>query len=551
MKTIESFLSTRNNKNSDKGVSASFIYNYYSSSETQTKDDVFFEEEEGLNVKNKFIRIEIPDDIVNSYRIGYLSSFYGKNTENFVQDIEDISKKSLNSFYIKFFNKLDKMYSNRRYFHHEIDDKEKKDLIDFYSADSNLNDSAIFGVFSSSNRISLFENDILNSNTQFSTRNSILAENTLLENNETYQSLIKKNLSLSIFDVMNNSSYPGANYFQNLKPLNSVINNFNLYGFSRLNCIKCGFLIEKYKKDLNNYVFLTGKFVSTMGNSNDVLIKNNFEDVAVQYGQTYKYVCYEVYLYTVPDYDNRFICNRYLLCDYPYFTKDIECIETEKPKPPINLQFQRLSKSSLKITWDEPSDYQYDIKGFQILKRRFLKKPYSIIQQLEGHLTTDFYFPEEILSESLIDRTPGEILFEYTDNTYQEGKIEIYTVRSIDAHGMFSNYSEQVAILYDPFEEKIITDYISPAGAQISKPNEFLNNKSLFFENRANIVENLPIVKNPEKFTLYVTPDFESVNLRGTAIPTYQDESQYKLTVLKINNLSKFEKTFGIENFNT
>ena len=555
MKLIDNFISVRNNKQEDKGISAEFIYNYYDSQETQDEDSSFVEDERNVNIKNRFIRIKIPESITRSYTQSLLASFYSREKENFVQDIESISKiKSLNSFYLNFFNKIDQIYPNRRNFINEIDTEEKKKLLSFYSADQTLHDNSIFGVFSSGKRISLFEEEINNANIQSSTREGIIAEKTLEEENDSYEELVKKNIKLK--SAMNSqiAGYKNANYFQNLKPLNSVINNFNLAGFSSVNSVKCGFLIEKYKKESDEtYTLLSGKFISTSENRESVTIKNEYEDIAVRYGQTYRYVCYEVYLYTVPDYKNRFICNRYLLCDYPHFTKDIECIENEAPKPPVSLMFKRLSRKSLRITWQEPSDYQYDIKGFQILKRSFLSRPFRIIGQLEGHLLTDYYFPEETTPESLITSTPGEINFEFIDNDYKEGKIQIYTIRSIDAHGMFSDYSEQVAILYDPFEQKVITDYISPLGASVFRPNELLNNKSLFFENKANIVDNLPSAKNPEKFTLYVTPDFQKIKIGESEIKNLIDENAgfYKFSVLKINNLSKYETTLKIENFNT
>jgi hypothetical protein len=113
---------------------------------------------------------------------------------------------------------------------------------------------------------------------------------------------------------------------------------------------------------------------------------------------------------------------------------------------------------------------------------------------------------------------------------------------------MFSKYSEQIAILYDYFEDKIIHDIVSDSGAKRNKPNEFVRQNSMFFENEADIVDNLPILKNVSKISLYVTPDFVQVKNDEEIIKMLEDK--YQFTFFRLNDLVQYKKIFSIKNFN-
>jgi len=104
--------------------------------------------------------------------------------------------------------------------------------------------------------------------------------------------------------------------------------------------------------------------------------------------------------------------------------------------------------------------------------------------------------------------------------------------------------------MFDPFEDKVIYDVISPEGAKRDKPNEKIKSKTLFFQNEVGVVDNLPFLQNVNKISLYVTPEFTKISRdNNQTINVFKDEAKFKFTILKLNTLSKYEKEFNIANF--
>jgi len=71
--------------------------------------------------------------------------------------------------------------------------------------------------------------------------------------------------------------------------------------------------------------------------------------------------------------------------------------------------------------------------------------------------------------------------------------------------------------------------------------------KSIFFKNKTNIVEKLPIAKNPSKITLYITPEFAEITKNDKSDLTLDEE--YQLTITKLNNMLIHKQNFKIKNF--
>jgi len=257
----------------------------------------------------------------------------------------------------------------------------------------------------------------------------------------------------------------------------------------------------------------------------------------------------DVYLYAYPDAENRFALNYYLFCDTPAVSEEITCRENIKPPPPLNLNFKYNEElRNLKIKWQEPTNYQYDAKGYQILRRYSLDEPFTVIKQLEGHHRHDDFRFSEIIDTQSREFNEGVIPYDFTDLSYEPGKITIYAIRTIDAHGLISDYSAQFAILYDPFEEELIIDCVSLKGASRDYPNEKVRERSIFFKNKVDIVDNLPTIKNPSKITLYITPEFGGYS--KSSINRKLLDEEYQFTITKLNNMSMYKEKFSITNFN-
>ena len=104
-----------------------------------------------------------------------------------------------------------------------------------------------------------------------------------------------------------------------------------------------------------------------------------------------------------------------------------------------------------------------------------------------------------------------------------------------------------MAILYDPFEQKLIVDLVSLSGAKRDFPNSILRSKSIFFKNKINVVEKLPIIKNPSKVTLYITPEFAEITRNDKSELTLDED--YQFTITKLNNMLIHKQNFKIKNF--
>lgn len=536
---IDHVFSLNNKKNNDLKVNSSFIYNYYERDETIV-DDSSINISDFSYYKKRFIRLDL-ENHNGLDRFDY-------NQNNFVEKIEELSKtNSLKGESILFFNKIDVLSPKRKFIINRLDNFEKSKIQNFYNKDklttfsNNLNYS---------HRMSYLIPETFDNNLDRINHFSDFPENDLYLNNQIYNELIFSNKDKEDFSSESSENINGS-IFNKCKVLERTVNEIDNYrqDYSIYNAIRCGLLIEKFVLENDKYRFLCGKFITKTKNSNSLELNSSYEDEAVKYGKTYRYVVSEVYLYSELDSNDNCILNKYLICDHPYITRDIECKENEAPPPPNNLKFRVTREGNLNIKWDEPSDYQYDARGYQILKRHSLEEPFRVIAQLEGHSSNDLYEPEEIIPEVFIKRTPDDVKYSYTDFSYEKGRITIYSIRTIDAHGLFSNYSEQIAILYDPFEDKLIYDLICYEGSKRETPNENILEKSKFFDYDDNLVDNLPIIKNIKNIKLYITPDFGSVESGENKINVLENNANYKFTILRVNDLKKYEKQFKIINF--
>jgi hypothetical protein len=325
--------------------------------------------------------------------------------------------------------------------------------------------------------------------------------------------------------------------------------------------INIGFLIEKYKKEGENFSKLSTYFkynkqnedipsFSSTLNENTIDYSFNLKDNAVKYGKTYKYVIYPVFLTSLSSRLDYHLIDEFIVCGYPYITQEIECKEIKRPIPPSQIYFKYVQKNnSLKISWTKPLEEQGDVKGYQIFKRHSLSDPYVLIKQLEFHNRNDFYTRNEKVSSFIVEKMEKENDTFLYDKNFRKEKIQIYTICSIDAHGFISNYSSQYAVKYNSYTKKCEVDLVSSSGAPLHMPNLLLPRKTKFFENEDYIVNNMPVEEKVKKFTLYVTPEYNKLNI-GTQNYKSVLLDNYKLSIFKLENSEVFTDDITIKNFN-
>ena len=533
---IDAVISINTNKQYERKVISSFIYNKYSNNETTTKDNIIkFNLKRNLyDIKKKFIRLSL----------SRFTALNDQDLDEFTINIEELFQLSegvkLREENLRYFNRQENFNHNRKYFISTVDENHTKKVINYYTSSNTNNSIDTDRIKNKSN--SPFKMSIVKDNTL---NLELLNENKKLKNNIFKNDLINTEVNSSQVKKLREGYL-----FNSFVFFKQTVNGENFNTFAEKNGVRCGLLIEKYKLVNDEFVRSGAKFYTKKRSENNLQnLPSIVEDEAVQYGKTYKYVISDVYLYAYPDEDNRFVLNYYLLCDNKTETESIVCSENVAPPPPKNLNFMyNEEKRSLKITWEEPTNYQYDAKGFQILKRFSLDEPYTVIQQLEGHNSSDDYQFKEVIESSVITKTNG-VKFEYHDKNYEPGRITIYTIRTIDAHGFISDYSAQIAILYDPFEQKLIVDKVSVKGAKRDYPNQKIKRNSIFFKNNTDIINNVCTVLNPTSVHLYITPEYGGF-IKNNGQTEQIFGSDYQFTITKLNNMSSYKEKFKIQNFN-
>ena len=384
---------------------------------------------------------------------------------------------------------------------------------------------------------------ILNLNKDYEEHFKNACINTLTFNNEEF---------LSVSDNVLGNNTLGLEWFERnpnftlgMTPLQEVVS----YDDVSLNndvpvCV--GFLVEKYS---NNKLLKKSFFLSDeLRNSREIKqIKKTIKDSNVKYGKEYKYVVYPVFLATFPKENDYHIVQDVLICDTPYIV-DINCIETNPPEVPNKVLFHYTRKTEkLTIEWSRPYNIENDIKGYYIFKRYSLEEPFMIAGVI------DFTDPENIFNPSQTNIDIDVIksknhLLSFEDKNYNPNKITIYSVCSFDAHGNFSNYSEQLVLLYDYTRKKLLVDLISLSGAPLHLPNIHIPRNVKYFGYQESIEDVVPILKDKKKITLYCTPDFITIKDVDETSTTLLKEN-YILNIFKLENQKSFTDTISVRNF--
>ena len=530
------------NDNSYRNQEANFkfIYNNYSTEETDINDKSILNRtfSEVNSKKNRFIRIGLENLIFNLDN-------RDNNRENsaFLQEIlNPLFNKDITDNTTELFNKLDGLMPNRKSLLIDV----KKDEFENYAKLLSSKESDMSSIsFSNNDRSSKIS--IKNQEEYISKfKNKEFVENFNYNNLSNYEKIVTSELVENARSQKEgfHNRFKSGDIFSGLNMVSKTINTGDIKSYADLNGQHCGIYIEKFLIKDQNINFLCSKFFSSLTKFSNVKI----EDEAVNYGKVYRYAIYNTYVFTCVDPDNRFMLNHYLVCTHPYISNDIECIENKMPPEPIGLNaFYDKNKKSLFLEWDEPTNYENDIRGYQILRRENINSPFTLVKQIEGHLRSDFYNLEENVNLNSIIRTPGKVNKFYHDESFNENKLMIYTIRSIDAHGMVSNCGVQTAVYYDFMRNKTICNVISDSGCDVNYPNMNLVKNSMFVGEESEIIDNLPIVNNPSKISLYIAPDFGYITADNNEKKVL--DKKYQFTFSNLNNAMFRSDIFTIDNF--
>jgi len=195
----------------------------------------------------------------------------------------------------------------------------------------------------------------------------------------------------------------------------------------------------------------------------------------------------------------------------------IKCIDTEHPEPPTDFTITwDYEADSPRLMWNFPVNQQRDVKQFQVFRRMTYKQPFEL--QIQYNFDDSivkintFETPDPALILQLV---PGSSRNYYIDNDFKKDKEYIYAICSIDAHGMSSNYSLQLAIRFDSEKNRLIRRVISSANAPKTLPNLYLKNDMFIDTIKTTGYEKLKIVFDPDCLELNTTMPGASINRKS------------------------------------
>lgn len=242
----------------------------------------------------------------------------------------------------------------------------------------------------------------------------------------------------------------------------------------------CGYVIDKYIIDsTGRRVFLES---IVLPNYN----YNSFVDKKIVYGAVYAYelrVLSMIQMTVGGDLleespgtlDSKIFRIKFLVKSRASKQIKVKCFDNVPPPPTDLVTFRYdFENNRLAIKWKYPHTKQKDIKKFQVFKRLSIFKPFTLIAQ--------FDFTDSLVPVDDIEYIDPAVNFRVNsgqtvcfDEGFDKSGDAIYSIVTVDAHNLTSNYSDQVRVVFNRSKNIIETTTISPSGAPKQYPNFFIS----------------------------------------------------------------------------
>tara|TARA_Y100001972_G_scaffold75910_1_gene92286 strand:- start:2592 stop:4397 length:1806 start_codon:yes stop_codon:yes gene_type:complete len=319
-----------------------------------------------------------------------------------------------------------------------------------------------------------------------------------------------------------------------------------------------GYIIDKYSINENlDKEYLCSKFYYI---DQEFQTFAAIEDTAIQYGKKYIYEFKTVHLFMFKKNENNLDFHSFALVLGDKTTSNIiHIVERQSPNIPTSLTCKYdKSKRGIKLRWGMPSNPQLDIFNFQVFRRESLFEPFTLIKEIRGLKNTNVVADEgfETPTPEIVDESG--IRFIFTDTEILNDKTYIYAICAIDAHGMSSALSMQVACKFNRLISTLETDTVSLGGALKYYPNQFIPRKTKFFDNERSVINNTPIIRSKDKFKVYFTPDYSIIKnnyneeniIKFTTSSNYTSDtdSHYIFNLTNIDTLNHVSQKIYIKN---
>lgn len=181
----------------------------------------------------------------------------------------------------------------------------------------------------------------------------------------------------------------------------------------------------------------------------------------------------------------------------------VDC--TEKVPPPSPADFNitwDFGRRAPRLAWGFPVNPQRDIKKFQVFRRRTIREPFQLVREYDFNDAQPRLPDLEEPEARLVTRSPGDPQSVYTDMRFDQDSVWIYAVCAVDAHGLTSPYSAQYRISFNRFQNQIVKELVSRAGAPKAYPNLYLE-QDLFLDSIQDSGHtHMKVIFNPEFLNL-------------------------------------------------
>lgn len=266
-----------------------------------------------------------------------------------------------------------------------------------------------------------------------------------------------------------------------------------------------------------------------------IVIENNqissAIDINIAYGRTYMYSIRTVALMflnaTAADTESN-IRIAILASSRNSAYREVRTYDSVPPPPPADFRpVWDHHRRELRLMWAFPVNRQRDIRRFQVFRRKSLAEPFELLAELDFDKSAVRYENFEDVGGKRILIPDAQTWF--VDPEFTKRSDYIYTLCSVDAHGLTSNYSTQLRVTFNGLENRLNLTQVSTGGAAKQYPNmlvpEFLT-------------ENVIKDSGSERIQIYFDPEIITLtNSMGNdlGLIATNENAKYRLNLINLD----------------
>ncbi len=200
-------------------------------------------------------------------------------------------------------------------------------------------------------------------------------------------------------------------------------------------------------------------------------------DLNVKYYARYQYTVRSVAEFSIPSIvedTGELVISKFLIASRPSVPQVVSCTEVVPPPPPSDVRFTwNWDTDKLFVSWTFPPNSQRDIKQFQVFRRRSILEPFELVKQIAFDDSTVPPPYAERPDPRLVENVTNPKLY-WIDDEFTRDSNFIYTLGTVDAHGIVSSYGPQSQVSYLKYRNRLSITRVSPGGAPRPYPNLYL-----------------------------------------------------------------------------